>query len=186
MRFYNYFLRSIRNVPVPTICAVHGPAMGAGAGLALACDLRVAVDKATCLGLHFSSLGIHSGMGASHYLPNIANNNYASVYEILLLGKTLNGKEAHELGLVHRLVHDEKACFEMAHELALDIATKQHPVAIRTMIKTLRLKQDEGLQSSLQNEAYAQALCYNRNDWGEGLLKKKKYPPPTFDDYHQK
>eukprot|EP00549_Striatella_unipunctata_P020376 CAMPEP_0118682464 /NCGR_PEP_ID=MMETSP0800-20121206/5498_1 /TAXON_ID=210618 ORGANISM="Striatella unipunctata, Strain CCMP2910" /NCGR_SAMPLE_ID=MMETSP0800 /ASSEMBLY_ACC=CAM_ASM_000638 /LENGTH=173 /DNA_ID=CAMNT_0006578853 /DNA_START=1 /DNA_END=523 /DNA_ORIENTATION=- len=173
MRFYNYFLRSIRNVPVPTICAVHGPAMGAGAGLALARP-------------PFSSLGIHSGMGASHYLPNIANNNYASVYEILLLGKTLNGKEAHELGLVHRLVHDEKACFEMAHELALDIATKQHPVAIRTMIKTLRLKQDEGLQSSLQNEAYAQALCYNRNDWGEGLLKKKKYPPPTFDDYHQK
>jgi enoyl-CoA hydratase len=66
-RFYARCL-SLRNLPVPTIAALNGHAVGAGLCLALACDLRLAASKAK-LGVNFATLGIHPGMGCSHFLP---------------------------------------------------------------------------------------------------------------------
>jgi enoyl-CoA hydratase len=68
MRAFYARLLQIRNVPVPTIAAINGHAVGAGLCFALATDLRVASSGAK-LGVNFSSLGIHPGMGGSHLLP---------------------------------------------------------------------------------------------------------------------
>ena len=62
----------------------------------------------------------------------------------------------------------------------------QHPVSIRSMIQTLRHSQDEGLESALLREAYAQAVCYNRGDWGAGLDAVVGRVDPTFDEYSRK
>lgn len=176
--FYNSFL-CVRNLHVPTIAALQGPAMGAGACLALACDMRVASTSGpVILGFPFSKLGIHSGMGGSWLLQN-AGVSRAKVYEILLTGQSLSGKEAHDMGLVNRIAVDAK--YE-AHKLAAEIA-KQHPVAVRTMTRTLRL--DDGLQEALHREAYAQAVCYNRNDWGQGVDAIAEKRDPIFDGYHK-
>lgn len=182
LNFYKSFL-CIRTLPVPVIAAIQGPAVGAGAGLALACDMRVTSPGPRKFGFTFSKLGIHSGMGVSHLLQKSLGSS-AQVNEILLTGKFLSGEEAFDLGLVNRLVEAGKVKDE-AYKLAEEVAA-QHPVSIRSMIQTLRHRQDEGLESTLLREAYAQAVCYNRGDWGEGLDAVLGRVDPTFDEYSKK
>jgi enoyl-CoA hydratase len=181
LKFYQSFL-CIRTIPVPVIAAIHGPAMGAGACLALACDMRTAAPKSRILGFNFSRLGIHSGMGGSHLLQRALGGKSAILNEILLTGKVLSGQEALDLGLVNRLSPNAKAAaYDLAEQVAL-----QHPVAVRTMLRTLRQRQDEGLEQALQQEAFAQAVCYARNDWGEGLDAVVDKRDPIFELYHSK
>jgi enoyl-CoA hydratase len=180
LQFYKSFL-CIRSIPVPVICALHGPAMGAGAGLALACDLRTASHHPKLMGLHFSRLGIHTGMGSSHYLPQVIAAGSGMVNEILLMGRILSGEECYRLGLVNRLCDDAK---QAALDLAVSIAIDPHPVAVRTLIQTLRQQQDVGLEQAIQREAMAQAICYSRADWGEGIEAVAAKRNPSFDPYH--
>jgi enoyl-CoA hydratase len=179
LQFYRAFL-CVRQLPVPVIAALQGPAVGAGAGLALACDLRTAVsNKRIILGLNFTRLGIHAGMGVSHSLLQ-AGVPSAVLNELLLTGKSLSGEECLELGLVNRLATNAtKAAWELASEIG-----KGHPVAVRTMLQTLRQRQDQGLEQALQREAYAQAVCYAREDWGRGVHAVAEKRDPVFDPYH--
>ncbi|KAL7563763.1 hypothetical protein ACA910_020448 [Epithemia clementina (nom. ined.)] len=191
--FYNSFL-CIRQVPIPVIAAMNGPAMGAGAGLALACDLRVGVSTPKLLGLNFTKLGIHSGMGGSYFLK-LALPATTAANEILLMGKTLSGQESLDLGLINRLVpgssdnnsssNNSTNAVDVALEMGMELA-QQHPVALRMMVQTLRSQQDVGLQQALQREAIAQATCYNRADWGEGVNAVAEKRDPQFDEYFDK
>lgn len=181
MSFYQSFL-CIRECPLPVIAALQGPAVGAGACLAIACDLRVSSRIPRCLGFTFSRLGIHSGMGGSHLLMRALGGPSAKVNEILLTGKTLSGEEAFDLGLLNRLAAEPGQVKMEARRLAEEVA-RQNPLSVRSMIQTLRTQQDDGLQAALQREAYAQALCYNRKDWGEGLDAVIEKRDPVFDNY---
>lgn len=67
--FYDRML-SIRTLPMPTICALNGHAIGAGLAFTLAADFRIAAENAQ-LGVTFTKLGIHPGMGSSHFLPKL-------------------------------------------------------------------------------------------------------------------
>ena len=181
--FYRSFL-CIRDLQIPTIAAIHGPAIGAGACLATACDMRVASSRSK-IGYTFASLGIHAGMGGSHFLPLSVGRSLAN--EALLTGKVFTGKEAMEVGLVNKLAQtdDPAAVKGEGIELAKKIA-QQNPLAVRTMTKSIRLKEDEGLDAALQREAYAQAMCYSRVDWGEGIDANVERRDPVFDDYFSK
>ena len=174
LEFYGFFT-SLHEIPVPVIAALHGPAVGAGACLAMACDLRVAQTNAKCLGFTFSKLGIHAGLGGVHWLRNCPQRN-----EILLTGKTLMAEEALACGLVDRVVDDaQRGAYDLAAEVAI-----QHPVAIRTMVQTLRSQGD--LRGALERDAAMQAICYAREDWGEGLEAAMEKRDPVFDDYDAK
>jgi enoyl-CoA hydratase len=181
LRFYKSFL-CVRTLPVPVIAAIHGPAVGAGVGLALACDMRITSTGPRKLGFTFSRLGIHTGMGVSHLLQKSLGSS-ARVNEILLTGKFLSGEEAYQLGLVNRLVDSNEAVKQEAINLAKEVAA-QNPVSVRSMIQTLRQNQDEGLEAALIREAYAQAVCYNRGDWGAGLDAVIERRDPKFESYH--
>mmetsp|Transcript_18352 Transcript_18352/g.42130 ORF Transcript_18352/g.42130 Transcript_18352/m.42130 type:complete len:343 (+) Transcript_18352:195-1223(+) len=194
LRFYKSFLCVRDQIPVPVIGALHGPAVGAGACLALACDLRVAASgDRPILGFPFSRLGIPTGMGALHLLQTVGKLSSAEAAEILLLGRTLTGEEARDLGLVNRLVSRDTVKDE-AKKLAFEIARTAHPVAVRSMVRSLRLGTDGGggggggggLGDCLYKDAHAQAMCYNRRDWGEGLRAAKTRTDPVFEDYHSK
>lgn len=186
VQFYNSFLCLRQKIPVPVIAALQGPAMGAGACLALACDLRVAASgNVRVLGFPFSKLGIPSGMGGLYLLQQQGGGLSATkATEILLLGHTLTGEEANDLGLINRLVPSNEVKVA-AHELAAEIATR-HPVAVRSMIRTWRLGKDSGLAEALYRDAHAQAMCYNRNDWGRGLKAVAEKRDADFDSYHSK
>ena len=89
-----------------------------------------------------------------------------------------------ELGLINRLVPPENVK-EEAHKLAKEIADN-HPVAIRSMTRSLRLGMDVGLTDALHRDAHAQAMCYNRQDWGLGLKAIRDKQKADFDTYHSK
>ena len=145
--------------------------------------MRVSCEGPRKLGFPFSRLGIHSGMGGSHLLTRAMGGPSALVNEILLTGKVLTGEEAYRYGLVNHMAETSGTVKEEAHNLAKEVA-KQNPLAARSMIRTLRQQQDEGLEATLQREASAQALCYNRDDWGEGLDAVVEKRDPIFGDYH--
>lgn len=180
LQFYHSFL-VVRKLPVPVVAAIQGPAMGAGCCLALSCDLRVAAShKKAILGFPFSKLGISTGMGCSWLMRN-AGVSTAKVNEILMTGQTLSGEDALKLGLVNRLAAGDAK--EEAFALACEIS-QQHPLAIRSMVQTLRF--DEGLEPTLQREAFGQAMCYNRGDWGRGVDAIAEKRSANFDDYFSK
>jgi enoyl-CoA hydratase/carnithine racemase len=191
LSFYNSFLCLRQKLPVPVIASLHGPAVGAGACLALACDLRVgASGSIPLLGFPFARLGIPSGMGALHFLQNCSGLGSSRISEILMTGKTLTGEEAFDLGLLNRIV-PRNDVEEEAISLALELVRNSHPLAVRSLVRSIRLGADNGgagsgLADCLHRDAHAQAMCYNRRDWGEGLEAVSCKRDPDFDDYHCK
>jgi len=130
--FYGLFL-SLRTLPVPVLAAINGPAIGAGFCVALGgCDIRYASPKAK-MGLTFTKLGLHPGMGATHFLPALVGPSKAA--ELLLTGRVISAAEAAACGLVSEVVDDPTA-----HALALarELATSCAPGAVRHCLKTLR------------------------------------------------
>ncbi|CAD7977007.1 unnamed protein product [Amoebophrya sp. A25] len=179
--FYHKFL-SVRSLPVPTIAAVNGAAIGAGACLALACDMRVFCDTAK-IGFTFVSLGLHPGMGATHFVSSVAGPEAA--FRMLLSGDVVDGREAvQDLRLGSKLVPGDPAlCVEEATKLGERIA-RQAPIPMRGCMRSLRNIQDQGLDTALWREADAQAHCYATEDMQEGLaaLREKRRPNFTSHD----
>ena len=101
--FYRAWL-SIRQLEVPTIAAINGPAVGAGLCLALACDIRYAAASAR-MSVPFVQLGMHAGMAATYTLPNVVGAAHAR--ELLLTGRMVGAEEAFRLGLVSSVTPDE-------------------------------------------------------------------------------
>lgn len=181
--FYTSYL-CIRDIPVPIIASIDGYAIGAGACLALATDLRVMSSTAK-IGFNFVKLGIHPGMGGSHYLPIVAGE--AKAKEIMLIGDTMTAEEAKEAGIANRTSTQTGQKFAAeVEDLATQISS-HHPLALRSMVRTLRMREDAmhgGLEAALRREAYAQSLCFAKSDWGEGLDAAVERRQPSFDDYN--
>jgi enoyl-CoA hydratase/carnithine racemase len=153
--FYARFM-CLYSLPVPIIAAINGPAIGAGACVAAACDLRVAA-RDTDIGFTFVKLGLHPGMACTHTLPRLIGQENAS--RLLLTGEIIKGSRAAQLGLVGELVESSGDVLPAALKLAASIAS-QPPVAVRTLTTSLRLHHQNDMERALWREADAQALCY--------------------------
>lgn len=170
--FYRLFL-SILELPMPTIAALHGAAMGAGLCFALACDLRLAA-RGTRMGLNFVRLGLHPGMGATLLLPHIVGPARAA--ELLLTGRILDADAAERMGLVS-LVCEPSDLLDRARALAQEIAAGA-PLAVARTKATLRQGVREALSGALDREACAQALDYATADLAEGVRAFHERRPP--------
>jgi enoyl-CoA hydratase len=117
----------LRALPLPTVAAVDGPALGGGAELSYACDLRVCTSRAF-FGQPEVRLGILAGAGATHRLPALVGE--ARAKELLFTGRRVAAPEALAIGLVNRVVDEPNDLLGVAHSL-LDEIAKASPLALR-------------------------------------------------------
>ncbi|TMW60267.1 hypothetical protein Poli38472_000309 [Pythium oligandrum] len=175
--FYGRYL-SLRTLKVPLVAAINGPAIGAGLCITLFADVRVAAEDAK-MGFTFVNLGLHPGMASSHFLPQLVGPETANY--LMLSGKVFDGKEAERLRLVSKAVPNDQVVDE-AVKIATEMATASS-TAVRGVLRSLRAKQDAGLDIALQREADAQAHSYASPDYAEGLKAIAEKRAPQFGDY---
>jgi enoyl-CoA hydratase len=174
MAFYRAWL-SIRELEVPTIAAVNGPAIGAGLCLALACDIRYAAAGAR-LGVPFVRLGMHAGMAGTYLLPNVVGE--AAARDLLLTGRVVDADEALRLGLVSRVV-EPAAFLDDVLDTAAQVAATA-PIASRLTKLALRDGGHADFESCLQWEAMAQPITLATADLQEGIRASREKRTPVF------
>lgn len=162
-RFYSRFL-SLKQLRIPTLAAVNGPAVGAGFSLALACDMRIASTRAT-FHANFVRIGVHPGMGATYFLPRLVGTSKA--LEILWRAEVLSAREALELGIVSRLVEPEKLLAE-AHGLMKQIV-RMSPTVLELTKDSVYMGAESSLEEMLERESQAQALCGETKEMRQAL-----------------
>lgn len=172
--FYKRFL-SIQSLPFPTIAAINGHAIGAGLCFALACDIRIAVADAK-MGMTFTKLGIHPGMGASYFLPRLIGT--ARACELLFSGRIIDATEAERLGILSRVVAHEAFPAAVA-ELADEIAAAA-PIAVRMIKRALYRGVESSLDDALDLESMQQAATFQTADAREGIRAIMEKRAPKF------
>jgi enoyl-CoA hydratase/carnithine racemase len=173
--FYRLFL-SIRDIPCPTIAAVNGHAVGAGFCVALGCDFRYVAHEAK-LGLNFTRIGVHPGMGATWTLPRLVGPAIAA--ELLYTSRMIEGAEAERIGLANRAMarSDVLAAAEAA---AAEIAGNA-PLAVRAVKQALRRTENASIEDQLQFEASEQAKNFESRDAREGIAAVREKRAPIFE-----
>ena len=172
--FYESAVRMF-SVAIPLVAALHGPAVGAGFGLATACDLRVICPEAF-MATNFVRLGIHPGFGISLTLPELVGPARAS--DILLTGRRIYGEEAFQLGLANRLVAQADVR-STAIALATEIGSAA-PIAVQETRATLRKGLTERVRVQLLHERQTQDALAKTKDAEEGIASMLEKREPVF------
>ena len=162
----------IENLAKPVIAAVNGFALGGGCELAMACDIRLASEKAK-FGQPEVGLGIIPGFGGTQRLPRIVG--YGDAMEIILTGRTIPADEAKAMGLVNA-VYPPEELLPKAIELANVIAS-QAQVAVRESKRCIRKGMQTDINTGIAYESEAFGLCFSTEDQTEGMaafLEKRK------------
>ncbi len=172
--FYARYL-AIRSLPVPTIAAINGHAIGAGLCIALACDLRVAVADAQ-MGMTFTKLGIHPGMGATYFLPRLTGT--ARACELFFTGRIFDAAAAERFGIVNRIAPRAEfdACVQ---SLAREIAASG-PLAVRMVKQSIYRGAHHSLDEMLDYEALQQGITLTTEDAREGIMAIMEKRQPRF------
>lgn len=172
--FYDRFL-ALRRLPVPVVAAINGHAVGAGLCVALACDLRLVAHEAK-VGLNFSRLALHPGMGGSWFLPRILGEQVAARW--LYTGELVGGTQAAAEGLALESLPAEEV-LPAAIDLAERIAAAS-PLVVRQLRATLAASPTNDLEEQLDLEAAMQAVNYGTADLVEGLAAVRDRRDPEF------
>lgn len=174
-RHYNPLVRRLKALKKPVIAAVNGPAAGAGANLALACDIVVAARSASFLQA-FCRIGLVPDTGGTWFLPRLAGS--ARAMGLMLLGEPLSAEQAAEWGLIWKVVDDDKLKDE-TRALAQKLA--QGPAIGLGLIKeALNRSQDRSLDAQLDLERDLQRIAAKSADFREGVAAFLEKRPARF------
>ena len=158
--------------PKPIIAMVNGYCLGGGCEVALACDLRIASDRAS-FGQPEINLGIIPGGGGTQRLARLVGEGKAM--EMILSGEIINAEMALQIGLVNHVVPADQLgakTMEMANRIA-----EKSPIALRLAKEAVRLASRSNLDEGLRREVDLFALCFSSEDKDEGVkafLEKRK------------
>lgn len=166
-RVNQHLFRRVAELPMPTIAAVRGWALGGGCELTLSCDLRVASPSAK-FGQPEVALGIIPGAGATHRLARLVGIGKAR--ELIYTGEIIDAQEAHRIGLINRIADTEDQLQTITHELAAKIA-KNSIQAVRLSKIAINHAMDPGERGRDLLEVLAQALCFESEDKQSRMTK---------------
>jgi 2-(1,2-epoxy-1,2-dihydrophenyl)acetyl-CoA isomerase len=171
-------VRAVWESPKPVIAAIHGAAAGAGLGLALACDLRLAAVE-TRFQMSFINIGLVADSGSTWLLPRLVGAGKAM--ELALTGEAVGVAEMNRLGVVNQ-IYPEAELFERAAELGRKLARKSPPALIRTK----RLMQ-RGWNSTLDRQLAAEragilAVVRESDDFAAAIRAFIDRPPRARDN----
>jgi enoyl-CoA hydratase/carnithine racemase len=171
------YVEAIRlfELELPVVAAVQGAAVGGGLGLACAADFRVASARSR-FHANFSALGFHQGFGLSATLPHIVGAQRA--LDLLMSSRRIDGKQAHEIGLVDRLTADG-AERDGALAMARDLAAAA-PLAVRSIKQTLRSGLAEAVRAALGRELHEQQRLWRTKDSEIGIAASLARTVPQF------
>ena len=161
---YSRLVKRMVSMEKPIVASLHGPVYGAGVGISLACDLRVAAEGAK-FSVAFIKIGLMPDAGVSFFLPRIVGLGRA--LEMSMTGDPVEAGEALQIGLVNRVVPDEKLAEET---VALASRLVAMPTAALGMTKRALYASFEGdLETVLEREAEGQTFCGYTADHKEGV-----------------
>lgn len=169
-------IQNICQLKRPVIAAVNGVAVGAGAVIAAACDLRIASEKAR-FGYIFPQVGLcGADMGAAYLLPRIVGRGHAA--ELLFFGDLIDAKRAADIGLVNRVVAPDEV-LTTARAWAEKLA--QGPAFAHAMTKQMLIDEQEmTLAQAIETEAQAQAICMAHPDFRTAYDANTSKQRPRF------
>jgi enoyl-CoA hydratase len=166
---------AIDAAPVPVIAAINGFALGGGAEIALACDVRIAAENAR-FGFPEVTIGIMPGAGGTQRLPRVVGSGMAR--ELIFTGRIIEAREAKEIGLVNRVVGEGEA-LEAAKEMAKQMA-RNAPVAVRNAKTAMNIARNADLASGIEHEGDLFALLFATEDAREGMNAFSERRKPEF------
>jgi 2-(1,2-epoxy-1,2-dihydrophenyl)acetyl-CoA isomerase len=172
---YNPIIRAIRNLPLPVVAAVNGAAAGAGANIALACDIVVA-KKTSYFLQAFSHIGLIPDSGGTYHLPRLIGFQRASA--LMMLGEKVSAADAEAMGMIYKAIPDED-WDEYVATLARNLASMPTRGLALTKL-ALNMSLENNLDHQLAAEEKLQTEAGQTADYAEGVkafLEKRK---PTF------
>jgi 2-(1,2-epoxy-1,2-dihydrophenyl)acetyl-CoA isomerase len=176
-RFYMPLALRIRSMPVPVLAAVNGVAAGAGANIALGCDIVIATRSASFIQA-FSKIGLVPDAGGTWLLPRLAGR--ATAIGLAMLGDKLPAEDAQRLGLIWKCVDDE-AFAEEVRAIAARLAALPTKALVATRA-AIDAAQKLGFEEALGQEATLQRTLGASHDYLEGVAAFMAKRPARFSD----
>ena len=173
--YYNPLVRRLRELPKPVVCAVNGAAAGAGANIALACDIVIAARSAVFIE-SFSRIGLVPDAGGTWFLPRLVGK--ARAMGLALLGEKLSAEQAAQWGLIWKVVDDASLPREAA---SLSRSLAEGPTKGYGLIKrAMHASSGNSLDAQLDLERDLQREAGYSEDYREGVTAFKEKRPPRF------
>ena len=174
-RNYKPLILALRALPLPVVCAVNGVAAGAGANLALACDLVIATKSASFIQA-FAKIGLVPDSGGTYFLPRLVGN--ARAMGLALLGDKLTASDAAQWGLIWQCVEDVE--FAAATEKLLTNLAQAPTRGLAAIKQALQDSAGNSLSAQLDLERDVQRTLGQSDDYREGVAAFIAKRPPRF------
>lgn len=174
-RYYNPLIQAIRQSAKPVLAAVNGVAAGAGANLALACDVVIAKRSAQFI-QSFCNIGLLPDAGGTWMLPRLVG--YAKATGLTLLGESIDAVAAEQMGMIWQAVADDE--FDHAVQALCEKLATRPTQALAFTKQAIQRSSEHTLQQQLELERNLQYFALHSHDFQEGVQAFKQKRPARF------
>ena len=172
LEHFNPIIDRIVKLEVPIVAAINGVAAGAGANIALACDITIAKTSASFIQA-FSKIGLIPDSGGTYYLPRIIGRSKASA--LMMLGDKVSAEEAERMGMIYKVVADEE--FDAVITKTCQKLSQMPTLGLGLTKRALHKSFQNDIYQQLTLEDELQTIAGHSDDYGEGVrafVEKRK------------